>query len=79
LSRVSKYDAMKLDANVRVNVNRSTELERIATGCKYDVYLLLFDYILCKVELYAAEIATWRDECNEITEFSHRKHRANET
>lgn len=27
--------------------------------------LVLFDYTLCKVELYAAEIATGRDECND--------------
>lgn len=41
-------------------MNRSTELERIASGCKYD----LFDYTLCEVELYV-EIATWRDEHND--------------
>jgi len=41
--------------NVRVNVNRSTELERIASGCKYDVYLLFDCIYFCQVWLYVAE------------------------
>lgn len=45
-------------------MNRSTELERIASGCKYDG-CWLFDYILCEAELYAVEIATLHCECND--------------